>query len=266
MGCISCGIQLQLCGFVEVIHLRQEERELIFDVRRHAQLDGIFPCGDCKCGGEGVVRGVLALSEPCEVMVRQQLCAQVVLRSWEMRSPFYMRRTLIVRHANHRFLVPDESMEFIPCGNDLRSPVKFAELFCGGFSGWTRASIFMASRAFPGRVTFSLDRDREVFEVHKRNFACREIQETGFAMNDLKDKAGCCACISRFEPLCAIGLQGATGWLCSPPCPAFSSGGARGGLGLWLLRMYHRSRRTQPFIVNSRLGAAGRVTRYIGRR
>lgn len=46
MGCISCGTQLQLCGFMEVIQLRQEEREFIFDVRRHALLDEIFPCVD----------------------------------------------------------------------------------------------------------------------------------------------------------------------------------------------------------------------------
>lgn len=178
--------------------------------------------------GEGVVHGVLATAEPWEMMNRQQMCVQVVMRSWETNCSCYMRRALIARHANHRLLVPNENMEFIPYGNSLRSPLKFAELFCGGFSGWTRAFILMASRAFPGRVAVSLDRGRSVFDVHGRNFACREISETGFAMNDLTNKTGCCACISRFEPLCA---KGATGWLCSPPCPAFSAGGFRGEKG-----------------------------------
>ena len=250
LGCISCGLQPLICGFAEVVQMRLEEKELIFDLSRHVLAEGVLPF-ECACGGEARLHGVLPLAEPWEQMNRLQMCAEVIRWCWVSGNPLCLRKVAFARHAQTRFVVPTDDMEFIPYGSSARSPV----IFCGGFSGWTRAATFLASRAYPGRVVFALDEDREVFNVHCMNFACREIEESGFAMNEIGNKIGCCACISRFEPLCAAGLQGVTAWLCSPPCPAFSKGGSDGGKGwshpdaLPFKCLFGKMRLSRPWIV-----------------
>ena len=252
LGCISCGLQPLICGFAEVVQMRLEEKELIFDLSRHVLAEGVLPF-ECACGGEARLHGVLPLAEPWEQMNRCQMCAEVIRWCWVSGNPLCLRKVAFARHAQTRFVVPTDDMEFIPYGSSARSPVLYAEIFCGGFSGWTRAATFLASRAYPGRVVFALDKDREVFNVHCMNFACREIEESGFAMNEIGNKIGCCACISRFEP--AAGLQGVTAWLCSPPCPAFSKGGSDGGKGwshpdaLPFKCLFGKMRLSRPWIV-----------------
>ena len=109
-----------------------------------------------------------------------------------------------------------------------RSNIRFAELFAGGFGGWSVAINYLSRYAkIPVSITLAVDKDKNVAEMFSRNHGS-VVYPTGI---DFRAKIMCCpentfpfltTCVEDLTWLHLIAQRDVDFLLLSPPCPAFS--------------------------------------------
>ena len=210
----------------------EESTCLLFDLRGSQCSNGVFTCPHGCAPRDYGIPMTVPLPDPCGPLTGPNMCAVATKYAWDRDLDVFVRNLLIEITDFGPRAVCGPFTEICPLGSGCKEPLLFGEIFSGGFSGWSRGTSFLSTLGLPGRTCFSLDWDARVCAVHERVHLSLHVHgQSPPSWSDLHKNISCVACVSESPAFIWMRLQGISIWLCSPPCPPFTSAHIRGAKG-----------------------------------